>query len=1544
MKNIFLFCLFMFFIMGSQAQVVKKESNKKSNLNPVKLGDPNTKSSKYLAELIKKKTSNYIITSEHISSISGTRHIYLKQAINGVGIIGTESSLHIAENGEILASHNNFLNEINKTVLNSEVSISAKQAIIRIAQQMNYTISNLKKLEKSKENNLGSLFNAAGISKTEIPTKLMYYYQENIGINKIWEISIQEKNSSDWWNFRVDATTGLIIDKDNWTLSCNVLGDHKEHKHKSLTYDIKPVNENVIYKVESEPTLLVGSYNVYAIPTESPNHGGRTNVTSPDDATASPYGWHDTNGVSGAEYTITRGNNVFAYEDGDNSGFSPDGTNALSFDFAINTNYSNGDQSESAAITNLFYWNNIVHDVMYQHGFDEASGNFQENNYGNGGAGSDSVNAEAQDGSGTCNANFGTPSDGGNPTMQMYVCGSRDGDLDNGVIIHEYGHGISNRLTGGPAASNCLNNTEQMGEGWSDFFGMIMTIEPSDAGVDSRGMGTWLIGEGANGPGIRTHPYSTNFAINPHTYDDIKTEVAPHGVGSVWAMMLWEMTWDLIAVYGVDSDIYGGNGGNNVSLSLVTEGLKLQPCSPGFVDGRDAILAADVALYGGANQCTIWEAFARRGLGHSATQGSTGSKTDGTEAFDLPPGTALFTNSIESLCITEGIQIGLNGGSPSGGTYSGLGVTDDGNGSTYTFNPSVGGVGITTITYTVNDSCTGGVVNLEDTIDVSDGNPLLSCQNTTVTLDGSGNASVLWQDVVSNIVPGGYTLGGITYNPVSMTDAATSVSLGDDNGTSAIPIGFDFEFYDITYTNFYIASNGFLSFTGNGMTGSASWTPTTIPNAAAPNGMIAGVWDDLSPNAGGTIKYETFDSSPNRKVVVEFSLVPLYFSSQTVTFQIQMYEGTNIIEVHFVDVQNNGGNRTFGIENETGTDALTDPVTNLGNWTASTEAFAFTPELDSFADNCGNSVSLSLNQSAFTCQDIGNVIVTVTANDGNGGVATCDAIVTIVGPTTTFASGSWDVTPNIGAKALFSDNYDTDNFGDVTACSCEVETGKTVTVNAGGYLEITGHILVDGILAVEHEGSLVQVDDTALVTNNGSITVEKITTPLDPLDFTILGSPMTGATRELELGVSTLVRYHDTNLFNPNIDVAAYDPLAENFADDNGDNWITHTGLLVPGEGYLVRPAAEGGTLTTTYSTGTLNNGVISFTALFGDDQNDSPNILSNPYASAIRIDDFLTANSIVGGTVYFWEHLTAQGTDPDYPGYQVANYDMGDISSRNGTGGLAAANGGSVPTNLLPSGQGFGIKASGTGIITFTNALRSTGPNTGYRKSETAIDRLYLGVSNNTYGLRSQTLIGFTELATDGFDQNYDSKRLATPISLYSLINEREFGIQGRTVFHEDQIIPLGFTTHVAENQEYKIFISTIEGILLEQATVYLKDNLLNTLTNLSETDYSFTSNEGHQTNRFELLFTEVVLGTPDVLQNIYLYPNPAQSQITIVSSENVVYNVKIYDIRGRQVLVSSFLNQGNYQIDISNLEAAFYFVEINTNTGSIIKRIIKE
>ncbi len=626
-----------------------------------------------------------------------------------------------------------------------------------------------------------------------------------------------------------------------------------------------------------------------------------------------------------------------------------------------------------------------------------------------------------------------------------------------------------------------------------------------------------------------------------------------------------------------------------------------------------------------------------------------------------------------------------------------------------------------------------------------------------------------------------------------------------------------------------------------------------------------------------------------------------------------------------------------------------DPVVICQAYTATLDAVTGSVTINASdldggsTDNFGIVKSTIDGQTTFTCDDVGNTFnVTLTVEDDYGNTSNCIAVVTVQSPTSTFASGSWDVTPGLGSEALFSDNYDTTSFGDVTACSCEIETGKAVTINSGGYLDITRDILVDGTLFVEHEGSVVQVDDAALVTNNGSITVEKITTALEPLDFTILGSPMTGATREVEYSVSTMVRYHDTNLFNPNAEVEDQDPLAVNFADDNGDNWITHTGLLTPGEGYLVRPSAAGGTLTTNYNTGTLNNGVITYTTIFGDNQNDSPNVLSNPYASAIRIDDFLNANNNAGGVVYFWEHLMA--VDSNYPGYSSANYNMGDISSRNATGGLVAPNGGSIPTNLLPSGQGFGIKASGAGTITFNNTMRSTGPNTGYRNNESDIDRLYLKVSNDTYGLRGLTLIGFTELATDGYDQNYDSKRMATPISLYSLNSEKELGIQGRSVFNEDHIIPLGFTTHVEEYQEYTISINSLEGELISNATVYLKDNLLNTRTNLSETDYSFTSNEGHQIDRFELVFTEVVLGTSDTLQYIYIYPNPIQNILNIISPQEDIINIEVYDVRGRKVNNIDFNTNNNYQVDLTNLNSALYFVKIYTESGSITKKIVKE
>lgn len=178
------------------------------------------------------------------------------------------------------------------------------------------------------------------------------------------------------------------------------------------------------------------------------------------------------------------------------------------------------------------------------------------------------------------------------------------------------------------------------------------------------------------------------------------------------------MTWGLIDEYGFDPDIYNGNGGNNIALQLVVEGLALQPCSPGFVDGRDAILLADQLLYGGANQCIIWDAFARRGLGFSANQGSSNSRSDGTEAFDTPSSTAAFSAPAD-VCEDREVMTGLGGGTPMGGVYSGPGVTDDGNGMTYSFDPAVAGIGVHTITYSVPATQCADASSASDEIEVT---------------------------------------------------------------------------------------------------------------------------------------------------------------------------------------------------------------------------------------------------------------------------------------------------------------------------------------------------------------------------------------------------------------------------------------------------------------------------------------------------------------------------------------------------------------------------------------------------------------------------------------------------------------------------------------------------------------------------------------------------------------------------------------------------------------------------------------------------------
>ncbi|MFG3601696.1 M36 family metallopeptidase [Micromonospora chersina] len=788
------------------AQPAWAEPDQAAPANPTFLtgpnqGTPNEIATSYLrahpAEYGVRATdlADLAVASSYTSRHNGVTHVNLAQRFKDLEVFGATATVNIARDGSVVFVGDTLVPGLADNA-SGTATLDAVEAVHAAADALDLPDpAGPKVMSRSGGAAQRTVVSGAGISDQPIPAKLGWQPTAD-GLRLAWQLVIDDSTDTHLWNAAVDAQSGKLLKADDWTIHEDVK-EVADNLDRSAPGRATTLNSTAFGS--RNPVADGSSYRVFAGPAESPNDAPRSLVTTPADGTASPYGWHDVDGAAGAEHSTTQGNNVHAYQDQDNnnapdSGSSPDGGASLTFDHPLDLG-EHAQNYRDAATDNLFYWNNIIHDVSYQYGFDEVSGNFQANNYGRGGAGGDYVRAEAADGGGTNNANFSTPAvDGvGTPRMQMYLwpgtqfgspnqvvvdgvgsfdaswarftpapttaglaghhlvyagtgcttatypatppaggwisvadggttaCsylqraqvaqslgakalvvahnatgsapvltgsmatapvtipavavtqvdgdaikaaiaagqatgsvrkhpnhpGIRDGDLDAGVIIHEYTHGISNRLTGGPTV-NCLTGNEQMGEGWSDFMAVTTLLDPTfDTADGQRGMGPYvLFQDDRHGAGIRPRPYSRNMEIQPFTYDGIKTGgwlngtslAVPHGIGHAWASVLWDMTWNLIDRHGFNRAVYEpwNTGGNNLALQLVVDGLKMQGCGPGFVTGRNAIIAADAALTGGENACIIWGSFARRGLGYSAVQGTT-ARDDNTEAFDTHP-------------------------------------------------------------------------------------------------------------------------------------------------------------------------------------------------------------------------------------------------------------------------------------------------------------------------------------------------------------------------------------------------------------------------------------------------------------------------------------------------------------------------------------------------------------------------------------------------------------------------------------------------------------------------------------------------------------------------------------------------------------------------------------------------------------------------------------------------------------------------------------------------------------------------------------------
>ncbi|KAJ3220198.1 hypothetical protein HDU67_005524 [Dinochytrium kinnereticum] len=363
------------------------------------------------------------------------------------------------------------------------------------------------------------------------------------------------------------------------------------------------------------PTLRVVPYN------EESMDAGQQLLVDPALLDASPNGWFGNLQINNE--LITAGNNLRAARVGQ-LGVSRNGGQ---FDAVYDPEQdATVPQNIEAAIANTFYVSNMYHDLLYRFGFDEKSANFQYDNFEKGGKGNDGIDCFVQSAEGLNNANFASPPDGLPGRMRMYVFDRttprRDSDLDNGIIIHELTHGLSNRLTGGTGNANCLQTLESrgMGEGWSDTLGWWASMKSKFDRTIERPMGLYVLN---NTRGVRLYPYSTNLTVNPYMYSDVITIPGVHAIGTVWSTALYEVYWNMVEAGGFTSDIFDvQNSAANIKfMKDVVDGLKLQPCNPTFLSARDAIIQAEKLNNGGKYVCEMWRGFAKRGLGLNATPG-----------------------------------------------------------------------------------------------------------------------------------------------------------------------------------------------------------------------------------------------------------------------------------------------------------------------------------------------------------------------------------------------------------------------------------------------------------------------------------------------------------------------------------------------------------------------------------------------------------------------------------------------------------------------------------------------------------------------------------------------------------------------------------------------------------------------------------------------------------------------------------------------------------------------------------------------------------
>ena len=591
-----------------------------------------------------------VVKRDHTLEHNGLRSVHWEQQFQGVPVFESVLVEHITRQGELVSIATRLVPRLNQAVavgarhlaVGATPPVSARQAVLLALQALgNATLTGQDlAAQPLAEGASAERFTARSVLSGPADARLVWLPLDDSNLRLCWQVVVSSSSLGGMYQNLLDVETGEILLRRNLTRNISAA------TFRVWTNDSPaPMTPGLPFPGTNQAPVLARSLLTFGAMSTN----------------ASPAGWV-TDGTN-----ATVGNNTIAGLVQGAAAYLIQGNPNRVFDLPCDLTLPAGNYGPASTVQ-TFYWMNFMHDVLYDLGFNEASGNFQETNFLRGGVGGDSVMAFVQDPQMPNNAGMATsPIDGDPPAMYSGVAlfpaqtPGRDFALNADIMLHEYTHGLTVRVLGKGLDVPYFDQPGAVQEGNSDFFAMSALSQQEDDLGGTYPSGSYLLYQSsfAGGApfaenyyyGIRRYPYSTNLAKNPLTYKDIDPTQASthagvpfstldlftiatpadevHNAGEVWAMVLWEMRASLVAKLGFTN-------GNPTAMRLVIDAMRLAPFTPSFLQMRDAILLADRINSGGANYYPIWSAFAKRGMGGDATSPANASCTGVSEAFNMP--------------------------------------------------------------------------------------------------------------------------------------------------------------------------------------------------------------------------------------------------------------------------------------------------------------------------------------------------------------------------------------------------------------------------------------------------------------------------------------------------------------------------------------------------------------------------------------------------------------------------------------------------------------------------------------------------------------------------------------------------------------------------------------------------------------------------------------------------------------------------------------------------------------------------------------------